>query len=100
MLRYRLTLTNTGAYTDAYQLSLAGNLWETTLDPTRTLPLAPGEASTVWVTVHIPAGAAGESDAVTVRAVSGWTPLVRRELVLRSLRVGRIYLPVVQKRQE
>lgn len=100
VLRYRLTLTNTGAYTDAYQLSLAGNLWETTLDPTRTLPLAPGEATAVWVTVHIPAGPAGESDAATVRAVSGWTPLVRRELVLRSLRVGRIYLPVVQKRQE
>ncbi|MGC8874537.1 MAG: M14 family zinc carboxypeptidase, partial [Chloroflexia bacterium] len=96
-LLYRLALTNTGGYTDSYALSLAGNFWETAVVPTRTPPLAPGEMTAVWVSVRVPYGPAGESDTVTVRAASGWTPLVRREVVLRSLRLGQIYLPLVRR---
>ena len=71
VVRYNLTLTNTGNLTDSFSLSLAGNSWPTTLSATSVGPLAPGEAATVAIEVAIPAGAmAGATDHVVVTATS------------------------------
>lgn len=94
---YTLVVSNTGGHTDSYALSLDSNQWPVQIAPTQTLPLAPGEAEEILVQVTIPAGAAPPSDAVTVRATSGWDPTVYEELDLVTVRLWSVYLPIIRK---
>ncbi len=87
-LTYTLFLTNTGAYTDSYTFSLAGNAWPTQVAPTQVGPLGPGEAAQAAVRVDLPAGPGGESDVVTVRATSDLADPLYAEQVLTSTRLG------------
>ncbi|MBN2232873.1 MAG: right-handed parallel beta-helix repeat-containing protein, partial [Deltaproteobacteria bacterium] len=73
---HTLTLTNDGDAEDAFALSLSGNVWPAHL-PADHVTLAAGADTTVVVAVRVPAGAsAGESDTVTVDAVSTRNALV------------------------
>jgi hypothetical protein len=94
---YTLVVSNTGGYTDTYTLSLDGNQWPVHMDPTQTLPLEPGGVEQVLVQVAIPASASSPSDAVTIRATSGWDPTLYEELDLVTLRLWGVYLPIIRK---
>jgi hypothetical protein len=70
VMTYTLTVRNTGERTDTYDLSKAGNAWNTSL-PASVGPLAPNSTTQFDVVVQIPAGAVGGSqDVVTVTAAS------------------------------
>lgn len=67
---YTLTLTNTSAVTDTFDLALNGNAWLATVDPA-SVEIGPLMAATVEVAVTIPADALYEAeDTVTVTATS------------------------------
>ncbi len=94
---YTLLVTNSGDYTDTYTLSLAGNAWPTQVSLTQTQPLAPGQAAPLWVWVAIPAGPGGVTDTVAVRATSGWDGEVYAEVDLVTVRLWRVYLPLIRR---
>jgi hypothetical protein len=52
-LTHTFTISNTGNYTDTYNLKIAGNKWPTTA-PTQTTQLGPGESAVINVPVEIP----------------------------------------------
>ena len=67
---YTLTITNTGAVADSFDLTATGQSWTTTLS-TSLVSLAPSASKVFTVAVAIPPGAADqESDAVTTMAAS------------------------------
>jgi hypothetical protein len=94
---YTLVVSNTGGYTDTYDLSVEGNYWPVQVAPMQTLPLTPGEAQEIQVQVAIPAGAVSPNDTVTVRATSGWDPMVYEEVDLVTVRLWSVYLPLIRK---
>ncbi len=70
VLTYTLSVENTGNYTDSFDLSYAGNLWDVTLSDT-SVELAAGESTDVIVNVTIPTDTVGGgADVVTIEAVS------------------------------
>jgi len=97
VVTYTLTVTNSGTYTDTCLLSLAGHNWPTQVTPTQTGPLAPGSSAAARVWVLIPAGPGGGTDAVRVRATSGWDAGVYAEQELMTVRWWRTYLPLLRK---
>ena len=71
VVRYSLTLTNTGTITDSFALALAGHSWPATLSAPTLGPLAPGAAATAEIAVSIPGDApVGAADTVQVTATS------------------------------
>jgi uncharacterized membrane protein len=92
---YSLVVTNTGGYTDSYTLLLANGEWPTTVAPTQTGILGPGQAADIQVCVEIPAEPVNQDDSVAVRAVSGWDADVYAEQILLTRRGWWVYLPVV-----
>lgn len=99
VLTYTLQITNIGAYTDTYTLTLLDNAWPAAVWPTHTGLLPPGAQATAWIQLTIPVGPAGETDAFFVRATSGWSPLVHAEQHLLARRNWAIYLPIVNRQQ-
>jgi len=95
VVTYTLTVSNTGAYSDTYTLSWAGNLWPVEVSPAQTPELAPGGAAHVVVNVHVPASPAAEVDMVTVRATSSWDAAVFAEQSLVTRRRWGVYLPLI-----
>lgn len=74
---YSLSITNTGVYSDSYDLSTSGNLWSTKIwDETRTLlisntpTLAKDSSYNIEVSVIIPFSFYGDNDTATVYAIS------------------------------
>jgi uncharacterized membrane protein len=71
IVTHTLTITNSGTYTDSFDLALGAHQWNTTLSQSAVGPLGPGQGATVSVMVTVPATAlAGAQDAVSVTAVS------------------------------
>jgi hypothetical protein len=98
VVTYTLTVTNIGTYTDSYALAVRpGNAWPATVTPTQTAALGPGESAWAILEVTVPGGSGGESDAVSVRAMSGWMAGVYREIELTTTSGWGIFLPVVGK---
>jgi hypothetical protein len=77
VVSYEFQVTNTGDYTDSFNLQVSG-LWTATLPGgDNTGPLAPGETTSVTVWVTVPAGAAdGEVDVTTLTITSVLDPLI------------------------
>ncbi|HEX2896648.1 MAG TPA: S8 family serine peptidase [candidate division Zixibacteria bacterium] len=74
---YSLTITNTGVYSDSYDLSTSGNLWSTKIwDETRTTlisntpALLKDSSYNIEVSVIIPFSFYGDFDTATVYAIS------------------------------
>jgi uncharacterized membrane protein len=97
---YTLAVTNAGAYTDTFDLSLSGNAWPAAVVPSRTLPLGPGGGAAIIVRIDIPQDAAALDETVAVRATSGWTAAVYDELALTTRLGWRVYLPLVGRQTE
>jgi uncharacterized membrane protein len=67
---YTLAITNTGNYTDTFNLALANHSWPGQLT-TDSVTLAAAESTTFMVTVEVPPDASGQdSDMVTVTATA------------------------------
>jgi hypothetical protein len=76
MVDYTLQLTNTGNYTDTFELDYSGNTWDVSL-PVTTTTLSSGESLDVHVEVNVPADALdGAMDTVSVTVSSLADPLV------------------------
>jgi hypothetical protein len=85
---YSLTITNTGAITDSFDLTATGQSWATGL-VTSVTNLAPAAVAVFPVTVTIPLDAAGQvSDTVTITATSHGDGSIRDTTRLTSTRVA------------
>jgi uncharacterized repeat protein (TIGR01451 family) len=73
---YTHTLTNTGARSDIYSLSLESSQGWSALEPTADITLAPGGSAQLVVTVSIPEGAStGSLETSTLTITSQGSPL-------------------------
>ena len=80
---YTVHVTNTGNFTDTFDMSLAGNDWTTTAPMSVTL--GAGESAMAYVTVEIPADATdGEMDMVTITATSQGDDSVMADVMLTT----------------
>ncbi len=80
---YTVHVTNTGNFTDTFDMSLAGNDWTTTAP--MSVMLGAGETAMAYVTVEIPADAAdGDSDMVTITATSQGDDSVMASVMLTT----------------
>lgn len=95
---YILVLTNTGEYTDSYDLA-AGGVWTPTLSLGTAGPLAPGAGSTFTLTVAVPADASGgamDTTAVTATSTLGTSTRASILVTTTARQVEfRVYLPLV-----
>jgi uncharacterized membrane protein len=77
-MTYTLWVTNTGGYSDTFDLAASGHVWTTTVAPKgapKVGPLAAGTAGAVDVVVTVPPGAPqGFEDAATLSAASRGDP--------------------------
>jgi uncharacterized membrane protein len=75
IVTYSHTLTNTGDGPDTFALTWVGQpAWPLVISPT-LVTLAPEEATTVAVTLTVPIGAAGLTNATTITATSTISPV-------------------------
>ncbi len=77
---YTLTITNTGDYTDTFDLHLSGASWPTVLSAADTGVLPVGGSASVVVSVTVPGVMSVFEDTFTVEAVSRLDMLVRASL--------------------
>ncbi len=100
VVTYTFTVTNTGRFTDTFDMTVSGNNW-TSVVTTPVGPLRPGTSDTADVTVSIPVNAAdGDMDSVTITATSRGSNVVHDTAILTTVaRVSgyKIYLPLVMK---
>ncbi len=96
---YTLTVTNIGIYADDYALSVANNLWITTIwDETETTQISStgslaSDASLIFkVMVEVPSSLYGEYDSVVVTATSTGDPTVYESSGLKTISVGEPFL--------
>ncbi|HEY66783.1 MAG TPA: PKD domain-containing protein, partial [Thermoflexia bacterium] len=82
---YTLRVTNTGNCTDAFTVTVSGNVWPTALSTTDTGDLASGAGADVVVTVTIPLAAqCGDFDVAIVTVTSHSNPAVGDSSVLTT----------------
>ena len=82
---YTLQITNTGIFNDAFDLSLSGNVWETTPSKFTTDWLDPGESDTLTVKVVIPPEALNnQSDVANLTFTSRGDPRRTRVVTLTT----------------
>lgn len=79
---YTHALTNTGNYTDTFNLDLDSSQGWAALDPPGAFDLGPAASASVTVTVTVPAGGIGKSDTTIVTATStgGAGPVIVRDI--------------------
>lgn len=97
-ITHTLWVTNTGNFTDTFNLSLTGGTWPTT-GPTVVGPVAPGAGLMVPITVSVPLTAThGQINTSTVTATSQANGSVSASSVLTTTAwLHRRYLPFVTK---
>ena len=95
---YSIEVTNNGEEVDTFDITLSGNSWVTTADPTIG-PLDPGEMDVLTVEVTIPPTAVlGDSDLVTVTVTSQGDGLEYSEAELTTtIYVYELYLPLITR---
>ncbi len=77
---YTVNITNTGDYTDTFDLSLSGASWPTQVSAAVVGPLGAGENASAIVTVTVPLQMTAFDDTFTLRATSRLDNLVRASL--------------------
>jgi subtilisin family serine protease len=94
---YTLHVTNTTATTTTFDLETGAQHWPSTVIPTQTPALAPGEITVITVTVTLPGDAfATRFDALAVVATTALTPTVRQYFALNTVAETQLlYLPVI-----
>jgi len=95
---YTLQVTNTGGYTDTFDLAATGSTWATELSES-TLTLGAGASGEFIVTVTILTGASeGEFDAATITATSTLDSGATDEAVLTTTAMKYLlYFPLIYK---
>jgi hypothetical protein len=87
---HTVTIVNTGAQSDVYDLALGPSVWTTTLPFTRSVILPPQQQVTVPLSVTIPPGAMkGDGDQVALTVTSVYSPVHVGRIVLRTA-VGHV----------
>ncbi len=95
---HAVTIVNTGALSDVYDLALSSPVWTTTLPFTRSAVLLSQQQVTVPLAVTIPLSATkGDYDQVTLTVTSVYSPVHTSYVVLRTVFVYECYLPLVLK---
>ncbi|MDY6876690.1 MAG: M28 family peptidase [Chloroflexota bacterium] len=90
------TIVNTGAESDAYDLTLSPPGWTTTLPFSFIAILPPQQQVTVPLTVAIPPSAIpGDHDQVTLTVTSVYSPLHASHILLRTAVGHATHLPLV-----
>jgi len=71
-LKYRCSVQNTGSFVDNFDLSVAENVWQATLDTATLSSVQPMGIGTATLSVGVPVGATPgvDNDNITVRATS------------------------------
>ncbi len=93
---HTVTIANTGAQSDAYDLALIQPVWTTTLPFTRSAVLLPQQQVAVPLSVTIPPGAAeGDGDQITLTVTSVYSPVHEGRVVLRTAVGYKVHLPLV-----
>lgn len=83
-LTYTVQITNTGSFTDTFDLTLSGSAWSPALSAS-DVTLGAGERTDVTVTVDIPVDAiGGDGNVIIFTATSRLTPLATRSIELAS----------------
>jgi carboxypeptidase T len=90
---HTLRLTNIGDSSDIFDLSIAGNLWDTTLPDTPIGPILPGAGTQLDFVVTIPPNALAEQDKATITLTSQNDPTQVLTTTLNSLALWPVYLP-------
>ena len=93
-ITHTVTVTNTGSYTDTFDLELEGNSWTTFSTVDDTGPLAPSATATLDIIVVAPARGA---DRVTVTLRSRLDETVFAQLQLHTHVYYRAYLPFMSR---
>lgn len=91
-ITHTITVTNSGNYTDTFDIELDGNEWTTFSSADDTGPLAPQASTTLDITVIAPANGA---DTVTVTLRSRLDEAVFAQLQLHTHVYYRAYLPYI-----
>ncbi len=87
VVTYTLTVTNTGNYTDTFNVAVSGNAWSTRA-PATVGPMAAGASTTFQVVVTIPTGLTGaDTDTATVTLTSQGDTTKSAQAVLTTTRV-------------
>lgn len=82
---YTLRITNTGDYTDSYEIAVTGHTWPTVAVPNPVLDLGPDASADVTVSVTVsPSALAGERDVATVTVTSQGDGLTSGNSVLTT----------------
>lgn len=85
ILSYNLTLSNSSQTATSYSLFAAGNSWTTTISPTQTPLIEPGQSATITVQVTV-AGNGNNNDLAIISARSDADGLTRQLAYLISRR--------------
>ncbi len=95
---HTVTLVNTGALSDTYNLALSSSGWTAVLPFTRSALLFSQQQVVVPLVVTIsPDAALGESDQVTLTVTSVYSPTHTDHIVLHTGVSAPIYLPLVAR---
>ena len=93
---HTVTIVNTGALSDVYDLALSPSAWTTTLPFTRSAVLFPHQLIAVPLTVTIPPQVTkGDQDQVTLTVTSVYSSVYAEHIVLRTVVGHEVYLPLV-----
>jgi hypothetical protein len=90
---YTLRITNTGVYTDSYDIAVTGHAWPTVAVPNPLPDLGPDAGADVTVRVTVsPSALDGERDVVTVTVTLQGDGLTSGSSVLTTVAPYRVYL--------
>jgi hypothetical protein len=93
---YTLQITNTGFYSDGFDLTLSGNAWPTAAPNVLGLVALQSQPFTVTVTAPLTA-TLGMSDTVTITARSQTDPSAVAASTLTTQLVTQVYLPLIAR---
>ena len=93
---YTLTLTNSGALPDSYDLAVISG-WNTDT-PSSLGPLNPGDSTNIEILIEIPSPPlASSSDEALVTLTSWGDSTQTRSLTLNTIAIRQMYLPLIQR---
>ena len=88
-------LTNTGNFTDTFDLNLDSSLGWTTLETPTPLPLAAGQASVIQLKIHLPQQVAGAAtDVIALSARSQADPSKQASATDRVALIRKLFFPL------
>ncbi len=97
-VEYLFTITNTGIYTDTFQLAASG-IWPVTLSTPTTGPLGPGKSLQISLTVSVPSDAPdGTWETITLTATSTLSASATAHArAITTARWKYMYMPLIAR---